>query len=120
MHNCSASVLNNVRNQPIKYLCKYFDIKTTEDSLSNVEEVLNAFSAVEQGKFLLATERDLIISSISNSVPDLIILCAKKRLANELGFEFIDVSDLYLPVYRPSHKIRQPSPQYFGNTRLQS
>lgn len=90
MHNCSASVLSNVRNQPIKYLCKYFDIKTTEDTLSNIEEVLNAFSAAEQGKMLFAKERDSIVSSISYSVPDLIYFLGKKRLVRKLGFELID------------------------------
>ena len=99
VHNCSASVLGNVKNQPIKYLCKYFDIKTTEDTLSNIEEVLNAFSAAEQGKTLLAKERDSIFGGIRNSVPRLIFALGKKRLIKRLGFEFIDLSDVYFPVY---------------------
>lgn len=99
VHNCSASVLNNVRNQPIKYLCKYFDIKTNEESLENIESVLNAFSAAEQGKLLLANERDSIIESIKDSVPGLIYTLAKSRLARKLGFEKIDLGDLYFPTY---------------------
>ena len=99
VHNCSASVLSNVRNQPIKYLCKSFDIKTTEDALSNIEEVLNTFSAAEQGKMLLAKERDSIVDGIKNSVPWLIFSLGKKRLIKKLGFELIDLSDIYFPVY---------------------
>nr|WP_315469354.1 HNH endonuclease signature motif containing protein [uncultured Undibacterium sp.] len=100
VHNCSASVLNNVRNQPIKYLCKYFDIKTTEDTLTNIEDVLNAFSAAEQGKMLLAKERDSIVGSIRDSVPNLIYSLSKNRLIKKLGFETVDLSDLYFPVYK--------------------
>ena len=38
-----------------------------------------------------------------------------------LNFEFFSKKTFYFSdCNRPSHKIRQPSPQYFGNTRLQS
>ena len=53
VHNCSASVCKNASIQPFKYLCKYFDIKVNEDTLSNFENVLNNFDAAEQGKVLL-------------------------------------------------------------------
>ncbi|MBC7456778.1 MAG: HNH endonuclease [Bdellovibrionaceae bacterium] len=99
VHNCSAAVLGNVKNQPIKYLCKYFDIKTTEDSLSNIEEVLNAFSAAEQGKMLLLNERNSILDGVKNLVPSLIFSFGKKTLIKKLGFEFIDVTDIYFPSY---------------------
>lgn len=79
VHNCSAAVLGNVKNQPIKYLCKYFDIKTTEDSLSDIEAVLNAFSAAEQGKMLLLNERDSILAGVKNLVPSLIFSFGKKN-----------------------------------------
>ena len=99
VHNCSASVLGNVKSQPLKYLCKYFDIKTTEDTLSNIEEVLNAFSAAEQGKMLLANERNSIVDGVKNLVPTLIFSFGKKTLIKKLGFEFIDLDDIYFPVY---------------------
>lgn len=100
VHNCSASVCRNASDQPFKYLCKYFDIKIDEDALSNIESALNDFSAVEQGKLLLQNERNLILSSISNSIPQLILYFSKKKLMDKLGFDHIDLSDLYFPVYR--------------------
>lgn len=100
VHNCSASVCRNASDQPFKYLCKYFDIKIDEAALSNVESALNDFSAVEQGKVLLQNERNSILSSISNSIPQLILYFSKKKLMDELGFDHIDLSDLYFPVYR--------------------
>jgi predicted transcriptional regulator YheO len=68
-HNCSSTVVKNASNQPFKYLCKYFNIDQTEESLSKFEEVLNDFSAAEQGKVLLRAERESIISSVSGQIP---------------------------------------------------
>jgi hypothetical protein len=99
IHNCSASVCKNASDQPFKYLCKYFDIKTTEETLSEFEKVLNDFSAAEQGKMLLKNERDSILASISNSIPALIFRFSKEQLIAKLGFMPIDFSDLYFPVY---------------------
>ncbi|MFZ6771143.1 HNH endonuclease [Undibacterium sp. SXout7W] len=98
-HNCSSSVLKNASNQPFKYLCKYFHIKVTEETLSIFEQVLNNFASAEQGKILLKNERDSIVSSISNSIPLLIRSFSRERVIQELGFNHIDLSDLYFPVY---------------------
>ena len=47
VHKCSSTVCKNANDQPFKYLCKYFGIKTNEDSLSAFEGMLNDFSAAE-------------------------------------------------------------------------
>lgn len=99
VHNCSASVCKNANDQPFKYLCKYFDIKIDEDTLSNFESVLNNFAAAEQGKVLLQRERDFILDNISKDIPGLIYFFSKKKLTEKLGFEVIDLSDLYFPIY---------------------
>lgn len=57
IHHCSASICKNASSQPIKYLCKYFDIENNETSLSKFEKVLNDFISVEQGKGLVKRER---------------------------------------------------------------
>jgi len=99
VHNCSASVCKNAYDQPFKYLCKYFDIKISENTLSNFESVLNDFAAAEQGKVLLQRERDSILDSIREDIPKLIYFFSKKKLIKKLGFEVIDLSELYFPVY---------------------
>lgn len=98
-HNCSSSVCKNAKNQPFKYLCKYFNIKPNEETLTTFEEVLNDFSAAEQGKVLLRDERDSIVSGTKNTVSPLIFILSRERLIKELGFNDIDLSDLYFPVY---------------------
>lgn len=100
IHNCSASVLANARNQPLKYFCKYFNVRTNEASLISFEKVLNDFSAAEQGKTLLTNERDAILDSIKNSIPRIISYFSKDKLMAKLGFEHVDLSDFYFPAYR--------------------
>ena len=98
-HHCSASVCKNASIQPIKYFCKYFDVEKNEETLSNFEKVLNDFTSVEEGIILLQRDRDMILSSISKSIPYIIQLFSKNRLVNKLGFEAIDFNDLYIPVF---------------------
>lgn len=99
VHNCTSTVCKNASAQPFKYLCKYFNIKTDEETLSDFENVLNDFSAAEQGKKLLLDERELIVNNIKNDIPSLIFSLSKERLLKKLGFESIDLSDLHFPVY---------------------
>ena len=98
-YQCSASMVKNANNQPYKYLCKYFNISPDEDTLEQFEGVLNDFSAVEQGKYLLANERDAIISSISTSISPYILKNYRDRVTKELGFKKVSLFDLYFPVY---------------------
>jgi hypothetical protein len=99
VHNCSSTVCKNASAQPFKYLCKYFDIKPDEETLSNFENVLNDFAAAEQGKKLLLIEREAIINSIKNDIPIVIYSLSKERLVKKLGFETIDLSNFHFPIY---------------------
>jgi hypothetical protein len=99
IHHCSATVCKNASSQPIKYLCKYFDIENNEETLSKFEKVLNDFTSVEQGKYLIKCERESILSSISKSIPFLIQQFSKEKLTRKLGFEAVDISDAYLPTF---------------------
>jgi hypothetical protein len=99
IHHCSASVCKNANNQPIKYFCKYFDVEKNEETLSNFERVLNDFTSVEQGKLLLQKERDTILKSISKSIPSIISFFSEDRLIRKLGFEVVDFSDSYIPIF---------------------
>lgn len=99
VHNCSSTVCKNASAQPFKYLCKYFNIKTDEETLSSFEMVLNDFAAAEQGKKLLLAEKEQILKGISSMIPVLIFIFSKDRLEKKLGFENVDLSDLHFPVY---------------------
>ncbi len=99
VHNCTSTVCKNASAQPFKYLCKYFNIETDEETLSSFENVLNDFAAAEQGKKLLLAERETILTSIKNDIPSLIYTLSKNQLIKKLGYESVDLSDLYFPVY---------------------
>lgn len=99
VYNCSSSVCKRAGEQPFKYLCKYFNIKPSERTLDLYESMLNDFAAAEQGKSLLIRKKNEIIASISDKVPALIKRFSAKRLERNLGFEPIDFSDYYVPVF---------------------
>lgn len=97
--NCSREVCDNSRKQPLKYVCKYFDIDANEENLEQFENMLNNFEAVEEGKILVKNERDSILESVSSEIPWVIRKFGSKKLAKKLGFEEIDLGDTYFPVY---------------------
>ncbi len=99
VYRCSATICRNAQQQPFKYLCKYFNIKLDENSLEKFENVLNNFSAVEQGKMLLKKERDEVLLTVSDKIPFLIKSVRKKNLIRKLGFFDIDLSQLYFPEF---------------------
>ncbi|MBW4862604.1 MAG: HNH endonuclease [Paeniclostridium sp.] len=99
IYDCSSTVCKNAEQQPFKYLCKYFNIKANEESLENFENILNNFSAAEEGKYLLNNELEKIKRSINNDIPFLIRTFSMKKFMSKLGFKVIDFSTLYFPVY---------------------
>lgn len=99
IHECSLSVCKNAKVQPLKYLCKYFNIKTNEDTLDQVEEMLNRFLAFEEGKKLLLDERERIYSTVVEKIPFLIALFSKNKVLLNLGFDTLIFDKLKYPVY---------------------
>lgn len=98
IYDCSLSVLKNASNQPLKYLCKYFNIKPNEENLSKFEKMLNDFSAIEEGKNILKIEIENIRTSIDEDIPFIIKKFSKKLMSN-LGFKEVDFSTMYFPTY---------------------
>lgn len=99
IHNCSRAICDNARKKPFEYVCKYFGIKATEETLANFESILNNFEAAEDGKKSIQAKKKEILDSIRNDVPALIKKFSKKNLEKKLGFEEIDMSTAYYPKY---------------------
>lgn len=99
IYDCSATICKNAEMQPFKYLCKYFNIKVNEESLEKFENVLNNFSAVEEGKILLNNELEKIQTSIENDIPYLIRTFDSKNFMQKLGFQAVDFQTIYFPIY---------------------
>lgn len=99
IHDCSASVCKNAEMQPFKYLCKYFNIKSDESTLEEYENVLNNFSAAEEGKSLLGTQLNELKASLKGEIPFLIRKIGMKKFMKKLGFEDVDFKTVYFPTY---------------------
>lgn len=100
IYNCSRQVCANARTQPFKYICKYFKIECTEDSLAFYEDLINKFSAVEQGKKSYIAERKELIVSLHSQIPKLVMWLSMNRLYRELGFQPFNIEDKYYPSYQ--------------------
>lgn len=99
IYSCSRTVCDNARKKPFEYICKYFGIKATEETLANFESVLNNFEAAEDGKKSIQAEKNKILGSIQNDIPILIKKFSQKKLEKNLGFEEVDMSTAYYPKY---------------------
>lgn len=100
IYNCSRQVCANARIQPFKYICKYFNIDCNESTLAFYEDLVNKFSAVEQGQKSYISERDLLIESIYKKIPRLIRYFSMNRLYRELGIKPFSIKDRYYPSYQ--------------------
>lgn len=99
VYDCSRQVCANAQKQPFKYICKYFNISTNEETLNTIEEVLNNFSAAEEGKILLNNKKNQILSSIDSDIPFVIKKFFAKDLEDKLGFNEIEFNMLYFPQF---------------------
>ena len=99
VHECSASVCKGAKNEPFKYLCKYFNIKPDAATLGEFEEMLNDFAAADQGKLLLTKQKQKGIDGVSSTIPALVKLLSSKRIERELGFEPVETAYYNVPSY---------------------
>ena len=100
VHNCSKTIVSNAQNDPFKYLCKYFGIKTSEQTLTDFEGMLNDFSAAEEGAYYLDEKREDLVSSIVHDLDRRIQEPRYRyRLEKELGFDPVAFDELSFPTY---------------------
>lgn len=97
--DCSREVCDNARKQPFKYVCKYFNIGENKKTLEQFEEVLNNFSAADEGKILLQNKRAEILGNIANGIPTLVRKLFPQKLEKELGFDEFEFDELFYPVF---------------------
>lgn len=99
IYDCSRVVCDNARKQPFKYICKYFHIHADEQTINEFEEIINSFSAAEDGKYCLMRKKSSILKKINNKIPWLIRTISPRKLEKKLGFEDFIFDELYFPTY---------------------
>ena len=96
VHQCSLQVVRNAKQDPLKYLMKYFDLKPTEPNLSKVEELGDSVARLEEAITNLE-EREAAITGSLNP-PKFIRKHYRDRFMKEVGVELSPVSVPY-PMY---------------------
>lgn len=99
VYQCSRTIVTNAKNNPFKYLIKYFKIKQSEETLHDFESMLNDFAAAEEGARLLDLRREEIIASISECIHPRAKKHFPGRLKRELGFERVIFDEVNYPTY---------------------
>lgn len=99
VYNCSRTICDNARKQPFKYVCKYFELEPTENTLEEFENLLNNLEAAKLGKKLLNREKNRILDSIQNEVPKIIKQYGYYKFQRELGFKVVGFDELEFPRY---------------------
>ncbi len=99
IHECSLSVLNNAKNDPFKYLVKYFNFKIDEPTVVMLEKFLKDLLTVDEAANLIQREENKILNSIANEVPWWIKRFAWQMFSVQLGFTPEQVKFEFLPKY---------------------
>lgn len=97
VYNCSLNVCRSAKLQPFKYLCKYFNIEINEKNLEILENMLNKFSAAEEGKEILKRKKEEILNS--TNIPSIIKNNCKQLLDENLGFYPTNFEKICFPEY---------------------
>lgn len=92
VHNCSLQVVRNAKAEPLKYLTKYFEIKSTEESVTNVESLGESISRLEEAVANLK-EREASITTSLNP-PKFILKHYNKEFMSQIG---VEVSPITVP-----------------------
>ena len=96
---CSRTVCNSARMQPFKYVCKYFNIKQTEETLETFENLLNNLEAAKEGQVLLEKEKLRILDSTKNEIPPIIEKYGMETFKKKLGFRTVELGEIEFPKY---------------------
>lgn len=93
VYNTSLQVVRKASEEPIKYLCKYFNIKPTEENLSQLEEIGTNISRMENTVANLKL-REREIEEDFNP-PKFIIKYYRKELMEKIGMDIPEINIEY-------------------------
>lgn len=93
VYSASLRVVRNASEQPIKYLCKYFDIKPTEENLNQLEEIGTNISRIENTVENLEQRKNEIQSEFNP--PKFIIKYYMKELLDKTGMKVPNINIEY-------------------------
>lgn len=93
VYSTSLQVVRKASQEPIKYLCKYFNIKPTEENLEQLEEIGNNISKIENTVANLKTRQQEIETNFNP--PKFIVKHYYNELMNKIGMDLPDIKIRY-------------------------
>ncbi|WP_125764496.1 HNH endonuclease [Companilactobacillus hulinensis] len=90
VYSTSLQVVRKASEQPVKYLCKYFGIDSTEESLNQLEDIGTNISRMENTVHNLEQRKDEIQSSFNP--PKFILKYYKKELLEKTGMKVPEIN----------------------------
>lgn len=97
VHNAGLQVVRNAAADPIKYLMKYFDISANEEKLSEVEELGESISRLENAVQNLKNREQSIATTVAP--PGYILRFFLKEFQEKIGLSIPPLQIPY-PVYK--------------------
>ena len=99
--DCSLTVLRNAKNSPFTYICKYFNITKTDETLNTFENLLNQTVSIEQGQESLLTNKEKMLEVIKTQKPWYV---TTSKFLKELNFPDIQIANIEYPSYTFSYR----------------
>jgi hypothetical protein len=96
VHNCGLQVVRNASADPLKYVMKYFNIKATEERLTEVETLGESIASLENAVSNLHEREQDIAESIKP--PAFILKHYNREFMERVGLELSPITVPY-PVY---------------------
>lgn len=96
VHNCSLQVVRNASADPLKYLMKYFNVKATEDRLTEVETLGESIASLENALSNLASREEEIANAVNP--PAFILKHYNREFMERTGVELSPITVPY-PIY---------------------
>ncbi|MGM0183447.1 hypothetical protein IGK74_002412 [Enterococcus sp. AZ150] len=94
VRSVSLQIVRKASEEPIKYLCKYFDIKPTEENLKQLEQISENISRMENTLENLKLREEEIKNDFNP--PKFILKYYKKELLEKLGANIPEISVEYV------------------------
>lgn len=84
-YNCSLQIVRKASKEPIKYLCKYFDIKAKQSNVNQLQEIDDNISRMENTITNLNSRRYDLENRLNP--PKFILKYYKKELMDQIGID---------------------------------
>lgn len=93
VYDASLQIVRKASEEPVKYLCKYFNIKPTEENLNQLEEIGNNISRMENTVANLELRQQDIESDFNP--PKFIMKHYRKELMDKIGMNIPEINIEY-------------------------